>query len=227
MTRSWYTAGECLAIAVVASACGGDSDTGKSPPGSGGMASGGGGSGGRGQGTGGALATGGTAATGGAADAGGTFATGGVARTGGSAANGGAAGAGNGSARGGSAVTGGVAGSGGAGGGGTGGSDCQCPSAAWEPVCGVDGNTHNAVCGADCVPVDIACVGECPCDAGGASCDLGCEAPPDVGWCESPTVTWECDAIDHIDLFVEIGCQELPTGMVRYCCSAGFLSECQ
>ena len=98
----------------------------------------------------------------------------------------------------------------------------------WNPVCGVDGNTHNAVCGADCVPVDIACVGECPGDADGASCDIRCGASPVGGsWCESPTVTWECESIDHVDLFFEIGCQELPTGMVRYCCPAGFLGACQ
>ena len=111
--------------------------------------------------------------------------------------------------------------------GGTGGSDCQCPSAVWDPVCGVDGNTHNAVCGADCVPVDIACIGECPCDAGGASCDVGCTAYADTGWCESPTVEWVCDGFDQLDLFTEIGCQELATGLVRYCCPAGFLTACR
>ena len=73
----------------------------------------------------------------------------------------------------------------------------------------------------------IACVGECPCDAGGASCDIGCAANTETGWCESPAVPWVCDGIDYVDLFVEIGCEELPTGMVRYCCPAGFLSGCQ
>jgi hypothetical protein len=97
----------------------------------------------------------------------------------------------------------------------------------WVPVCGVDGDTHNAVCGADCVPVDIACVGECPCDAGGASCDVGCMAQTDSGWCESPTVEWVCDGFDNLEMFSEIGCQELATGAVRYCCPAGFLSACQ
>jgi hypothetical protein len=124
------------------------------------------------------------------------------------------------------ASTGGSSGQGGRGG--SGGSDCQCPSAAWEPVCGVDGNTYNAVCGADCVPVDIACVGECPCDAGGASCDIGCEAHADSDWwCESPTVEWVCGGGFREDLLSEIGCEGLATGEIRFCCPAGFLSACQ
>jgi hypothetical protein len=178
MRRSCYIVGGCLAIAVMASACGGDGDSSTGSPASGGMASGGGGSAGSEQGTGGVpvacpegciqicqagICDCDCSGTGGGAGVGGT-ATGGSAGTGG-----------------------------------TGGSDCQCPSAAWEPVCGVDGNTHNAVCGADCVPVDIACVGECPCDAGGASCDIGgCAAPVDAGWCESPAVAWVCDGIDPL-----------------------------
>ena len=49
--------------------------------------------------------------------------------------------------------------------GGSGGNDpnCDCTLAAYFPVCGVDGQTYNAVCGDACVPVEIACRNECPC----------------------------------------------------------------
>jgi hypothetical protein len=60
------------------------------------------------------------------------------------------------------------AGASGSGGSGAGGTDpscfCEAPS---FPVCGVDGDTYDAACGAHCVPVDIACDGACPC----RSCD--------------------------------------------------------
>lgn len=58
----------------------------------------------------------------------------------------------------------------GTGGGGTGGSAptstssssaCNCDG--YFPVCGADGQTYNAGCGDDCVPVEIACRNECPC----------------------------------------------------------------
>jgi hypothetical protein len=62
----------------------------------------------------------------------------------------------------------------GTGGGGTGGStptstssSSECNCRAYQPVCGVDGQTHNAGCGDECVPVEIACRNECPC----LSCD--------------------------------------------------------
>jgi hypothetical protein len=44
------------------------------------------------------------------------------------------------------------------------GDDCGCAVGAYVPVCGVDGNTYDAACGRHCVPVAIACQGECPCD---------------------------------------------------------------
>lgn len=40
---------------------------------------------------------------------------------------------------------------------------CNCSGGAYLPVCGVDGQTYDATCGEHCVPVDIACEGECPC----------------------------------------------------------------
>jgi hypothetical protein len=59
--------------------------------------------------------------------------------------------------------------------GGSGGVDCQCARGGHFPVCGVDGVTYEAICGIACVPVDIACEGNCPCannggSGGGASC---------------------------------------------------------
>lgn len=58
-------------------------------------------------------------------------------------------------------------GTGGAGIGGTGG-NCNCGKGGYFPVCGIDGTTYDAICGTECVPVAIACTGECPCDAGAA-----------------------------------------------------------
>ena len=48
-----------------------------------------------------------------------------------------------------------------------------------------------------------------------------------IGWCESPAVEWVCGAIEHLDLFTEIGCQDFATELARFCCPAGFLSACQ
>jgi hypothetical protein len=127
-------------------------------------------------------------------------------------------------------ATGGAAGEGGApsaASGGSGQTDCDCALAGYEPVCGVDGNTHDAICGADCVPVDIDCLGECPCDGESSDCDIGCTAVPDSSWCDRPTVEWLCDGNAREDLLVEVGCENLATGAIRYCCPAGFLSACQ
>ena len=44
--------------------------------------------------------------------------------------------------------------------------DCDCMLGAYVPACGVDGMTYDATCGTQCVPVEVACMGECPCGAG-------------------------------------------------------------
>jgi len=50
--------------------------------------------------------------------------------------------------------------------------DCDCALGAYRPACGTDGNTYDATCGLTCLPVPVACEGECPCseDAGFIDC---------------------------------------------------------
>ncbi len=68
--------------------------------------------------------------------------------------------------------------------------DCDCARGAYVPVCGVDGETYDATCGRECVEVQIACDGPCPCTdcvAGGCSGELCVEA----GGQEQPISTCE------------------------------------
>jgi hypothetical protein len=58
--------------------------------------------------------------------------------------------------------------------------NCSCGRGAYVPMCGVDGKTYDAACGVVCVPVKVACEGQCPCAAGAprpcdvnADCDAG------------------------------------------------------
>lgn len=58
--------------------------------------------------------------------------------------------------------------------------DCGCTRGAFVPVCGVDGQTYDATCGRVCVPVDVACEGQCPCpverDGAAAEASKGADA---------------------------------------------------
>ena len=61
--------------------------------------------------------------------------------------------------------------------------NCECPLGAYVPVCGVDGQTHDGTCGDACVPVEIACRGECPCTCT-ADKAIGCDpAQPGTAKC--------------------------------------------
>jgi hypothetical protein len=110
---------------------------------------------------------------------------------------------------------GGSGGSGGSATGGTGGVDCNCTLGAYVAVCGVDGKTYDATCGTVCVPVQIACSGECPCpDAGTPSCG-------DAGFCLQGAACVEvhyapnCTPLSDVDA----GC---PTGQtMSFCGGAG------
>jgi hypothetical protein len=107
--------------------------------------------------------TGGNAAVGGggspASTSGGAAASG---NSGSAAGSGGSVAAGSGGDAG-SATEGGASSSGQAGAGGV---DCGCLKGGQAPVCGIDGRNYDAICGDECVPVAIACRGQCPCPTG-------------------------------------------------------------
>jgi hypothetical protein len=130
--------------------------------------------------------TGGNAAVRGGGSPGSTIGGAAASGNGGSAAasgsGGSAAGSGSGSGSSVAAGSGGDAGSAAEGGAsssgqaGAGGVDCGCLKGGQAPVCGIDGRNYDAICGDECVPVEIACRGQCPCpDGSGGSAGSGTE----------------------------------------------------
>ncbi len=79
---------------------------------------------------------------------------------------------------------------------------CDC-DAAFSPVCGVDGQTHDVACGEECVPVAIACPGECPC----VSCD-----DTATEYREALEAARQCDASTDIEQCTEQVTDGFPCG---------------
>jgi len=177
----------------------------------------------------------GTASGGAATDAGGG--SGGLASTGGASGDTGGSSTGGGSTGGnatGGSSSGGVgsesggASSGGAGGTGDGGSlgtggvpaICGC-DAVTVLVCGVDGQTYDAGCGDICVPVEIACQGECPCEEG-----CGCELDVGSSCGEDGEQTWTCFGSEwNGPAILEAGCTDTGMSAIRYCCPASMTPD--
>lgn len=85
--------------------------------------------------------------------------------------------------------------------------NCDCVLGAYIPVCGVDGQSYDATCGNACVPVEIACSGECPCEAG--FCTVAC-----TGAAPDQEVVDACQAISD-----QATCQTYESG--------GFPTDCR
>lgn len=73
-------------------------------------------------------------------------------------------------------------------------SDCSCTRGGNLPVCGVDGKNYDAICGRDCVPVQIKCDGQCPCPVAGTTrWYLSCGAPV----CDSDPAPYDSPSIPN------------------------------
>src|SRR5260221_8070430 len=72
--------------------------------------------------------------------------------------------------------------------------DCGCARGAFVTVCGKDGKTYDAICGSACVPVTIACQGQCPCpDSGGDAAGIDANVKSDADGPRSCHVNADCD----------------------------------
>jgi len=63
--------------------------------------------------------------------------------------------------------------------------------------------------------------------AGGrGGCDLGCEQTTQgSNVCDNDEVLWTCRSIANLDQFND-NCNDVPTGLARYCCSEDFTPTC-
>lgn len=59
----------------------------------------------------------------------------------------------------------------------------------------------------------------------GGSCDNGCTRDSAPMGCASSESSWTCSGNHDMDLFLA-SCESQPIGSIRYCCPAGFLSQC-
>jgi hypothetical protein len=83
---------------------------------------------------------------------------------------------------------------------------CDCPLGAYVPACGVDGMTYDATCGNECVPVEIACMAECPCPTlvcGEAECGAAMPVCTEVSGGAEPTVSYSCGVLPETCAAVE------------------------
>jgi hypothetical protein len=114
------------------------------------------------------------------------------------------------------------------------GDGCDCMLGAYVPACGVDGNTYDATCGTQCVPVEIACMSECPCptlECGDQTCagdtplcnevvggpagsgsTFSCSAFPET--CDGLVPTCDCLASEGCD------CEQVGNGLFKVTCYA-------